>query len=109
MQSLATNTPFGRKFSFQITPESLQPIDVISFSIGILSFAVIDEAMDVSSCSDPGVSFPGGNLWGMNSYLHHAQRLFPLCSLYNFFEFHFGHTIFAIFNSVNPSLIQVVK
>lgn len=50
-----------------------------------------------------------GNLWGMNSYLHRAQRLFPLSMLYNFFELHFGHVIFAIFNSVNPSWIQVLK
>jgi hypothetical protein len=45
----------------------------------------------------------------MNSYRHRAQRRFPLWSWYNFFALHFGQAIFAIFNSVNHSLIWVLK
>jgi hypothetical protein len=45
----------------------------------------------------------------MNAYLYHAQRLFPLCMFYNFFELHFGYAIFAIFLIRNSFLDLGVK
>jgi hypothetical protein len=46
-------------FVLKKSPESLQTIDMISFSIAVLFFAVINETVDESSGSDAGIYFPG--------------------------------------------------
>ena len=49
--------PLRCKLSLEVSPESLEAVDVISFAIGVLLLAVIDETMDVPLRCDAGVPF----------------------------------------------------
>jgi hypothetical protein len=55
---LFSYSTFRYEFSFEKSPESLQTIDMISFSVDVLSFTVIDETMNVPSRSNTGIRFP---------------------------------------------------
>ena len=44
---------------FLYAPKSLKTINMISFSIWVLFFTMIDETMNVSSCRDASICFPG--------------------------------------------------
>ena len=49
---------FWREFSFKKPPEPFQTIDMISFSVAIVFFTMIDKTMNISSCGNSGISFP---------------------------------------------------
>jgi hypothetical protein len=49
---------FRHEFSFKNAPESLQTIDTISFSIGVMTFTVIGETMNISSRGNFGKGLP---------------------------------------------------
>lgn len=58
-QSFFADTTFGRKFSFKISPESFKSVYVITLLIGIFSFAMFYQAMNVAFSRDTRIAFPG--------------------------------------------------
>lgn len=58
MNHFSSDSAFGRELSFKVTPESFQPVDVISSLVGVFVFAVFHHPMDITLGGDSGVTAP---------------------------------------------------
>lgn len=53
-----SDTAFGGQLSFEVAPEAFESVYVGSSAVAVFPFTVINEPVDVSLCSDSGVTFP---------------------------------------------------
>jgi len=58
-QFFSADAAFGRQSSFEVSPESLKSVYVITMLIGIFSFSVLYQAMDITFSRNAGIAFPG--------------------------------------------------
>ena len=58
-QFFPSNSPFGGQFPLQVTPETFQPIDVVSFPVAVLFLSVVHQAVNKSPGGDSRIGSPG--------------------------------------------------
>ena len=58
MEFFSPDSALGGQFSFQVSPESLQPVNMISFFVGVFILSVFNHSVDIAPRDDTGVSSP---------------------------------------------------
>ena len=55
----SSDSSFRRELPLEVSPEPFESIDMISSSVTIVPFTVVDKTVNVSPGGDPGIGLPG--------------------------------------------------